>query len=243
MKTLLINGTTKQSNSASGYFARFLYLFLKGEKKMVKVRNKLDVPRIMNVIDEYDALVFVTPLYCDGVPSNVLYLMQALEKRCKETGKTFKVYVLCNSGFIEGRQSEALFKVYKNFCDRISSEWCGGLGIGGGVMLNVTKMVFFFATLVALGLFLYNGVKYGLWVSNDVTLFYLSIVVTALIFNAAAFAYMLSMCGSINHRRQHGIRFTRALVFAWLFALVADAGFVIVSMFRGGFWRGINRKL
>jgi hypothetical protein len=49
-------------------------------------------------------------------------------------------------------------QVLENFCKRCNFRWCGGLGIGGGVMVNVMRILFF----VYLVLFALNAATAGL---------------------------------------------------------------------------------
>ena len=49
--------------------------------------------------------------------------------------------MIANNGFIEGRQNEPLMQIMENFCIRSGLTWCGGLGIGGGVMMNVMRIM------------------------------------------------------------------------------------------------------
>ena len=103
------------------------------------------------------------PLYVDGPPSHVLAFLMDMENFCKERCLSLKIYVISNNGFIEGKQNAPLFYVMKNFCARSGSHWCGGIGIGGGVMFNALRIVF----LVEMGIFLLSvfvsGAFYGNW--------------------------------------------------------------------------------
>ena len=83
------------------------------------------------------------PLYVDGVPSHVLRFMEEMETFCRENGLKFRVYCIANNGFIEGKQNEPLMQVFEHFCTRAGLVWGGGVGIGGGVMLNVIRILFF----------------------------------------------------------------------------------------------------
>ena len=67
-------------------------------------------------------------------------------------------YVVSKGGFIEGSQNRPLMQVLENFCNRCNFQWCGGVGIGGGVMLNVMRIMF----LVYAGLFVLNTITSGL---------------------------------------------------------------------------------
>ena len=62
-----------------------------------------------------------------------------MDSFCKEQNLSLKIYVISNNGFIEGKQNAPLFYVMENFCVRSDIHWCGGIGIGGGVMFNALR--------------------------------------------------------------------------------------------------------
>ena len=68
--------------------------------------------------------------------------MEEMEKFCRQNDIHLNVYCIANNGFIEGVQNEPLMQIIENFCSRADLSWGGGVGIGGGVMLNVTRIVF-----------------------------------------------------------------------------------------------------
>ena len=150
-KTLLINCSPKKKLSVSGFIMRCAGLMIRGEKEYLCLRTPADRERILQAMVTSGKVVFVLPLYVDGVPSHVLSFLKEAEAFCGEKGLRMKVYAIANNGFIEGRQNEPLMQVMENFCARSGLEWCGGVGIGGGVMLNVERImmpVMFGLTLV-----------------------------------------------------------------------------------------------
>ena len=84
-----------------------------------------------------------------------------MDSFCKEQNLSLKIYVISNNVFIEGKQNAPLFYVMENFCVRSDIHWCGGIGIGGGVMFKALRIVF----LIEMAIFLLNvfisGVLYG----------------------------------------------------------------------------------
>ena len=154
MKTVFINGSPKKRFSASDYFLNVERFFVKGNTVKEKLRNKSDYERILEVVKDADNVVFCLPLYVDGVPSHVLSFLKEMELFCKENNLHLNISVIANGGFIEGNQNRALMQVFTNFCKRSGLNWCGGIGIGGGVMLNVMRIMFY----VQVGLLLLNMV-------------------------------------------------------------------------------------
>ena len=73
----------------------------------------------------------------------MLEFMKEMEKFCIDNDIRLNVYVVSNGGFIEGCQNRPLMQVMENFCKRCNFQWRGGVGIGGGVMLNVMRIMFF----------------------------------------------------------------------------------------------------
>ena len=143
MTTLMINASPKKKMSVSAYFLSVLRFFTFGRVKKETLRGKGDTERVLGAAAEADNIVFVLPLYVDGIPSHLLTFLRELESRCRENGCKANVYAVSNGGFIEGDQNRVLMSTLENFCTRSGLEWRGGIGIGGGVMLNVMRIMFF----------------------------------------------------------------------------------------------------
>ena len=236
MKTVFINGSPKKKLSVSSYLLGIVRLLVRGEVVTDQVRNAKDHERILNSIKDADTVVFGLPLYVDGVPSHMLTFMKEMEKFCVENNIHVKVYVLSNGGFIEGCQNSALMQVFENFCNRCKFKWCGGVGIGGGVMLNVMRIMFF----VYLGLFALNTITSGLSASLPIFAEQLLVV---LFFSLGAFFYCFRMGFAVNKGTECGVKYTRILLPSFLFIIAADIFFVIISVSQGGIFRGwLSRK-
>ena len=243
MKTVFINGSPKKKFSASAYFLSVQKLFVKGEKVKEVLRNKKDHNRILDTLNDGDAVVFCLPLYVDGVPSHVLAFLKDMEIFCREKQLKLNVYVIANNGFIEGIQSEALLQVFRNFCARSGLTWGGGIGIGGGVMLNVMRIVFCVQIgLLFLNIFL-SGTQTGNWLPMDA---FVNFVTQALIIgflNLGVLLYTFRMGRAINKGEACGEKYTRILIPSFVFILFADIFFIIFSIFEGGMFRGwLSRK-
>lgn len=238
MKTVFINGSPKKKLSVSSYLLGILRLLVRGEVVKEQVRNKSDHARILESIKDADVVVFGLPLYVDGVPSHVLAFLKDMEKFCREHNSNLRVYALSNGGFIEGRQNKPLMQVLENFCKRSKLEWCGGIGIGGGVMLNVMRIMFF----VYLGIFVLNivasGVQTGNWLPMEAVLSFAEQLGMILFYNLGVLAYGLRMGNAINKGIGCSVKYTRVLLPSFLFILAADIFFVIISIFKGGVFRG-----
>lgn len=238
MKTVFINCSPKKRFCASAYFISLQRLFVRGQKVTERLRTPADHARVLEQLQDAQAVVFCLPLYVDGVPSHVLGYLQKMEAYCKEGNLHLNVYCIANNGFIEGRQNEPLMQVFENFCTRAGLAWGGGVGIGGGVMLNVTRIMF----IVEIGLLLLNTVLSGLntgnWLPLDAWVSFGQNAALLLFFNLGVLFYLAQMGGAIHRGAHFGKKYTRILIPSFVFIVFADIFFVIISLFEGGLFRG-----
>ena len=238
MKTVFVNCSPKKRFCASAYFISLQRLFVRGQKVTERLRTPADHARVLEQLQDAQAVVFCLPLYVDGVPSHVLGFLQKMEAYCKEGNLHLNVYCIANNGFIEGRQNEPLMQVFENFCTRAGLAWGGGVGIGGGVMLNVTRIMF----IVEIGLLLLNTVLSGLntgnWLPLDAWVSFGQNAALLLFFNLGVLFYLAQMGGAIHHESHFGKKYTRILIPSFVFIVFADIFFVIISLFEGGLFRG-----
>ena len=141
MKTVLINCSPKKRFCASSYFLALQRLFVSGEKVTEKLRTPADYDRILEQLRDAQNVVFGVPLYVDSIPSHLLRFLEKMEAFCEENKLKLNVYCVANNGFIEGKQNEPMMQNFEHFCSRAGLTWGGGVGIGGGVMLNVTRIL------------------------------------------------------------------------------------------------------
>ena len=238
MKTVFINCSPKKRFCASSYFLFLQRLFLGGEKVNEKLRTPADHERILASLKDAQAVVFGLPLYVDGVPSHVLRFMEEMERYCKENHMSLTVYCIANNGFIEGRQNEPLMQIFEHFCHRADLTWGGGVGIGGGVMLNVTRILF----MVDIALLLVNTVlsviHTGNIFSKSAWISFGENAALLLYFNLGVLFYLGRMARFIRKGTYSGKKYTRILIPSFIFILFADIFFIIISIFEGGLFRG-----
>ena len=238
MKTVLINCSPKKQFCASAYFLSLQRLFLSGQKVTETLRTPADHGRILQQLRDAQTVVFVLPLYVDGVPSHVLRFMQEMETCCKQNGLRLGVYCVANNGFIEGRQNEPLMQVFEHFCERAGLRWGGGVGIGGGVMLNVTRIVFLVQiAMLALGVVL-SVAKTGNPFPKETWISFGENAALLLFFNLGVLYYLGRMGRFIRKEAYSGKKYTRILIPSFVFILFADVFFIIISFFQGGLFRG-----
>ena len=168
----------------------------------------------------------------------MLAFMKEAEAYCREEGIKVNVYVISNGGFIEGNQNCVLMQIFENFCNRSGLNWCGGIGIGGGVMLNVMRVMFF----VYIGLFVLNMVMGNPVKDNFIEL--AKGISAVLFFNLGVFGLSATMGAAIRKGRSFGVKFTRALMPSFILIIVADIFFILISLLKGGVFRGwLSKKV
>lgn len=237
MKTVFINCSPKKRFCASAYFLSLQRLFVKGRRVTKKLQNRNDHKQILNELSDADAVVFCLPLYVDSAPSHVLFFLKELERFCKENDIRLNLYSISNNGFIEGSQNEPLLQVFQNFCARSSLNWCGGIGIGGGVMLNVTRIIFIIQTGFLFLTMLLNGVLNGNFFPKDAFGAFSGALVL-LFFNSGVLFHTLRMGFAINKGAFFGKKYTRILLPSFVFIIFADLFFIITSIVNLGIFKG-----
>lgn len=241
MKIVLIDCSPKKKLSASGFIAGFTSLFVMGEKKKEKLRTKADWSRVLDAVADADNVVFSMPLYVDGVPSHILPFLKEMELRCRENSPDMNVYVIANNGFIEGKQNEPLMQTMEHFCERSGIRWGGGLGIGGGVMMNVMRIMLLVYLALAVFRFVADGIQ-GSWQAGPWIVFGKQAAVILLLC-CGIIAFDIWLACRINQRKEYGKHYTRIMLPSFVFILCADLFFIILSVIQGGIFRGwFSRK-
>ena len=238
MKTVLINCSPKKRFCASAYFLYLQRLFVGGETVNEKLRTPADRARILEQLRDAQAVVFGLPLYVDGVPSHVLRFLEEMETFCRENGLKLRVYCIANNGFIEGKQNEPLMQVFEHFCTRAGLVWGGGVGIGGGVMLNVSRILFLADIALLVLNTVLSAVNTGNFFPKEAWLGFAENAVLLLYFNLGVLFYLAGMGRAIRKGALFGKKYTRILIPSFIFILFADIFFIIISVLEGGIFRG-----
>ena len=238
MNTVFINCSPKKKLSVSGFIGKCAGFPVRGKKEYLQPRTPADRAAVLEALKDADTVVFVTPLYVDGLPSHVLRFLEEMEVFCRENGLKFRVYCVANNGFIEGKQNEPLMQVFENFCVRTGLAWGGGVGIGGGVMLNVTRILF----VVEIALLVLNtvlsAVHTGDFFPKEAWLSFAENTGLLLYFNLGVLFYLSGMGRAIGKGTAFGKKYTRILIPSFVFILFADIFFIIISLLHGGVFRG-----
>ena len=93
-----------------------------------------DLPGLVKKLEDAPAIVFCIPLYVDGLPSQVIRLMETFRKEYRGSRK--KIYVLANMGLYESSQLVNLFSAVTQWSRKMGFDYCGGLGVSAGELLG-----------------------------------------------------------------------------------------------------------
>lgn len=241
MKVLILNASPKRRGGASKFFSTLLRPFLLGcQIQTLPLHGRGDYAAAVEALSWADSVVISAPLYVDGAPSHVLQFLEQAETVCQAKKLNFKLYALSNNGFVEGRQNEPHLRIYEGWCQRSGAVWGGGLGIGGGVMLNWLCMLFpLFALLhtVEVAMMVQSGTLTALAVLDCY-----SGSLMDLFFCAGLFWGL----GLMGRRIRKGIcglnRYTRVLVPSFIFLIGADIFMLLSALFHGTLPHKLFRK-
>lgn len=103
--------------------------------------TKTNHTQLCEKISGYSDLVFVFPLYADGLPVTLLNFLKALENNLPENKPV--VSVLINCGFLEYHQNDLAVEMVKIFCRKNGFKFGSVLKIGGGEAILTTPFKIF----------------------------------------------------------------------------------------------------
>jgi multimeric flavodoxin WrbA len=135
MKIALINGSPKINESVSGLIINALKDKLGSANDChICSTAKDNNQKVIETMSGCNALVFVFPLYVDGIPSHLLRLLDEARADIADAAPNAIVYAVVNNGFYEARQNTIALKIMRNFCARSELKWGQGLKVGAGGM-------------------------------------------------------------------------------------------------------------
>lgn len=139
-KVILLNGSMRSANGNSARLAQQLVKMLHTEFETVALQKYIgNLSALLPVLEKAEAVVLCTPLYVDGLPSQVIRLLETAHKQYNGRGK--RVYVLANMGLYESQQLVNLFSSVKQWCEKTGHLYCGGLGISAGELIGVLMQI------------------------------------------------------------------------------------------------------
>ena len=134
-RVILLNASMRCKDGNSAKLARQLSEQLNKENETVSLARYLNQTEdLIRLLEEDSDLVLCMPLYVDGLPSQLIRLMEQMSKNYHGASK--RIYVLANMGLFEPGQLVNLFEAVHQWCKAMGFEYCGGLGIGAGELVG-----------------------------------------------------------------------------------------------------------
>lgn len=134
-RMVLLNGSMRNRDGNSAKLAKQLAARLDKEVEFTDLKDWLkDLPGLVKKLEDAPAIVLCIPLYVDGLPSQVIRLMETFREEYK--GGRKKIYVLANMGLYESSQLVNLFSAVTQWSRKMGFEYCGGLGVSAGELIG-----------------------------------------------------------------------------------------------------------
>ena len=139
---ILLNGSLKGKRGNGYYLLGRLKECGIGECAEKDILSALkNVDGLADELARADALIIAAPLYVDGLPAQMLRLMEELYEKHRTAAEGLHVYVVSNLGFFESAQIRTLLDMVKNWCARMNFVYGGGVAVGAGGMMSVFRAV------------------------------------------------------------------------------------------------------
>jgi len=238
MNILIINGSPKKKGGASAFFARVLRCMLFPHKvTTISPGISKDYRKIFNNLQNADAVVISAPLYVDSIPAHFIHLLKEMEQYCKNNPCKFMLYVISNAGFVGGHHNQAHLEQYQCWCERTGITWGGGLGIGGGVMLNVLYKIMLIWTGIQIVITIITKISAGIPVIESVFNTLLpgiaDCIILMLFFYCGVLLFEFILAWAIRNKRSIKNKYTRVMLPSFIFIILANIFMALVGLFHG----------
>jgi multimeric flavodoxin WrbA len=147
-RALLLIGSPKANGGTSRIIADHLAARLEEihvDVEIQHVHQSIDSGKedeLLEAIDRSEAVVLLSPLYIDSLPSAVVRLFELFQERKGKNGGGGKpFYAIVNSGSPESIQSTVALEICVLFARDTGFSWNGGGAVGGGSILEGRTLV------------------------------------------------------------------------------------------------------
>ena len=135
-KTVLLNCSIRGINANSEKFLTALGKNLEKPFDYLRLAEfSIRMDELIERLLSADTLVLAMPLYVDGLPSNVIRLLERLQKA--SPGLNLNLYVRANLCLYESHQLNNLLAMIRYWCDISGYRYCGGLAVSAGELIGV----------------------------------------------------------------------------------------------------------
>ncbi len=127
--TIILNGSPRAPISNSKRYAQIFSKSFKCTSEYFNI-SKTNHLELCSKIDGFSDMLFVFPLYADGIPAVLLNFIKTLEENPPERKPV--ISVLINCGFLEYHQNDVAVDMIKLFCRQNGYRFGSVLKIGSG---------------------------------------------------------------------------------------------------------------
>jgi hypothetical protein len=238
MNIMIINGSPKKEGGASAFFAKILRFMLFPHKvTTISLGVSKDYRGIFDNLQNTDAVVITVPLYVDSIPAHFIHFLKETEQYCKNNKCKFMLYVISNAGFVGGHHNQAHLEQYQCWCERTGIKWGGGLGIGGGVMLNVLYKIMFIWTGIQIVITITNRIFAGIPIKESIfnTLLpgLINCVILMLFFYCGMLFFEFILAWAIKNKKSIKNKYTRVMLPSFIFIIVANIFMALTGILHG----------
>lgn len=138
-KLVVINGSPRAAKSNSKAYATIFKKYYKEDivEFNISKNNHLEICRS---IEDCENILFVFPLYADGLPVTLLNFLKEFE--AYKIDNPIKIHFIVNCGFLEYQQNTIAIKMIKLFCKQKGLQMGSYLSIGSGEAILKTPFAF-----------------------------------------------------------------------------------------------------
>lgn len=139
-KILILNGSPRAPRSNSKEYARLFAQQCSMETEYCDITKKNHL-ELCQKLEGFTDVLFVFPLYADGIPVTLLNFLKTLEENPPQKKPTLSVLINC--GFLEPEQNDVAVEMVRVFAKQTGYPFGSALEIGSGEAILSTPFRFF----------------------------------------------------------------------------------------------------
>jgi NADPH-dependent FMN reductase len=145
---LLVGSPRPRGQSTSDALARYLSECLADRGvtpslwRVTRTCKEPGIRQLLAALDEADMLVLASPVYVDSLPYLVTRALERIAEHRAAAAEPRECAMLAivNCGFPEARHTRVALDICRLFAGRARLGWIGGLGLGGGGVINGKRL-------------------------------------------------------------------------------------------------------
>ena len=99
------------------------------------VSSPVSLKELMKAVEDAETVVFISPLYVDGLPAPVVKTLEVVRDRLPVVPGR-QLVAISNCGFPEAHHNDTALEIYETFARQCRFTWRGGLSLGMGPVIS-----------------------------------------------------------------------------------------------------------